>query len=72
MPPVDKTKIRIGRYIEDALAGSEHADLRKLARGAIDLAQHIKHDSAATRREAGIAADTVILLANILRRIQEP
>ncbi|UUV32209.1 hypothetical protein NQK81_01805 [Amycolatopsis roodepoortensis] len=71
-PPVGKTKVRIERYIEDALPGPENAELRKLARSAIEFAQLIKHRSTPTRREAGIAADTVILLANILRRLQEP
>lgn len=70
-PPVAKTKIRIERYIEDAVSGRENADLRKLARAAIELAQHVKHTPTSTRRDAGIAADTVILLANILRRLDQ-
>jgi len=34
-------------------------------------AQHIKHSETPTRREAGIAADAVIQLANLLRRLDE-
>lgn len=71
-PPVDRTKNRIERYIEVELSGPENVDLRKLAKAAIELAQHIKHNPAPTRRDTGIAADTVILLANMLRRLAEP
>ena len=71
IPTTDKSKQRIGRYIEDALTGSEHADLRALTNKAIEFAHHVKHSSTPTRREAGIAADAVILLANILRRLEQ-
>ena len=71
-PAVDKTKNRIGRYIEDTVSGPENAELRRLARAAIEFAQRVKHSPTSTRREAGIAADTVILLANILRRLDQP
>jgi hypothetical protein len=70
-PPVAQTKNRIDRYIEDSLPGPDNAALRKLAKSAVEFAQRVKHRSASTRREAGIAADTVILLANILRRLDE-
>lgn len=71
-PPVDKTKQRLDRFIEDALQGPDNAAIRKLARSAIELAQEVKHSDTPTRREAGIAADAVILVANILRRLDEP
>ena len=70
-PPVAKTKLRIDRFIEDAVPGSDNAPLRKLARAANDQAQAVKHRPASNRMEAGIAADSVILLANILRRLDE-
>ncbi len=70
-PPVDKTKQRLDRFIEDALAGSENTATRRLAKATIELAQEIKHSDTPTRREAGIAADSVILLANIMRRLDE-
>lgn len=70
-PPVASTKVRLERYVEVELAGAENAELRKLARAAIELAQAVKHRRATvSRTEAGIAADAVILLANMLRRIQ--
>jgi hypothetical protein len=71
-PPPDKTKQRIGRYVEDALAGPGNEELRALLNRAVEFAQHVKHSPTPTRRDAGIAADTVILLANMLRRIAEP
>ncbi|MFI7049029.1 hypothetical protein [Streptosporangium sandarakinum] len=71
-PPIANTKQRIERFVEDAIPGPENAHLRKLARAAIEFAQRVKHSSTSTRRDAGIAADAVILLANILRRLDEP
>lgn len=70
-PPVPSTKVRFDRYIEVELQGSEHSELRKIARASIEMAQAVKHRrETATRREAGIAADSVILLSNIFRRLQ--
>jgi hypothetical protein len=69
-PPVSNTKQRLDRFIEDGLRGPDNAALRKLARAAIEMAQAVKHRTTPTRKEAGIAADTVILLANLLRRIE--
>ncbi|MCK0441288.1 hypothetical protein MUG78_17960 [Gordonia alkaliphila] len=69
-PPVAKTKDRLDRVVEVGLVGPENAHLRKLARAAIELAQAVKHRrETATRAEAGIAADAVILLANMIRRL---
>jgi hypothetical protein len=70
-PPVGKTKQRIDRFIADAVPGAENAALRRLAKAANDQAQAVKHRAAGDRKEAGIAADSVILLANILRRLDE-
>jgi hypothetical protein len=69
--PVANTKQRLDRFIEDAALGSDNAALRKLARAVIEFAQHLKHSTTPTRREAGIAADAVIQLANLLRRLEE-
>lgn len=71
-PPVTNTKQRLERFIEDAAPGADNAALRRLARAAIEFAQHVKHSTTPTRREAGIAADAVIQLANLLRRLDEP
>lgn len=68
-PPVANTKQRLDRFIEEALPGAENAALRKLARAVIELSQSVKHSSAPARREAGICADAVIQLANMLRRL---
>lgn len=71
-PPVAQTKQRLERYVEDAAPGPDNAALRKLARATIEMAQQVKHSETPTRREAGIAADAVIQLANLLRRLDEP
>lgn len=71
VPPVDHSKQRIGRFVEDALAGAENEDLRRLVKAAIEFAQHVKHSPTPTRSEAGVASDAVILLANLLRRVEE-
>ncbi|MEX2419570.1 MAG: hypothetical protein WD652_04255 [Acidimicrobiia bacterium] len=69
VPTPDKTKQRIGRFVEDAVPGSDNSEVRTLATKAIDLAQAVKHRTTPSRRDAGIAADSVILLANICRRL---
>jgi hypothetical protein len=69
VPARDKTNMRIGRYVEDALPGADNAEIRKLANAASALAHQVKHRRTPDRVAAGIAADTVILLANILRRL---
>lgn len=71
-PPVQKTKQRIERYIARSLPGSDNKLLRALARTTIEVAQQVKHSNQPTRTEAGIAADAVILLGNMLRRLDEP
>ena len=71
-PPVANTKQRLDRVVEDSAPGSDNAAIRKMAKAVIELAQHVKHSATPTRREAGIAADAVIQLANLLRRLNEP
>ena len=70
-PAVDKTNIRIGTYIDRRLKGSSNEELRGLVKKVSALSHKIKHSPTADRVTAGIAADTVIMLANILRRLQE-
>lgn len=70
-PSPDKTKQRLERFVDDAAPGADNAALRKLARSVIEYAQHVKHSSTPTRREAGLAADAVIQLANLLRRLEQ-
>lgn len=68
-PPIPSTKERLNRYIEAVLPGSANAELRKLARASIELAQAVKHRASGDRTAAGVAADSVIMLSNLLRRI---
>jgi hypothetical protein len=70
-PPPDKTKQRLGRYVECSLTGEDNEAIRAVANKVIELAHSVKHSTTPTRREAGIAADAVILLANILRRVDQ-
>ena len=70
-PPEGKTKLRLERYVVERLPRPDNAELRKLARASIEMAEAVKHRRAPTRTEAGVAADAVILLANMLRRLGE-
>lgn len=70
-PAVDKTKQRIGRYVENSLAGKDNEEIRGVVTKVIALAHRVKHSSTPTRRDAGITADSVILLSNILRRVEQ-
>lgn len=70
-PPVDKTDIRIGGYLDERLPGKSNEELRGLAKKASALAHKVKHSSSADRTRAGIAADAVILIGNMLRRLAE-
>lgn len=70
-PGVDKTNIRIGRYVEDSLGGADNEEVRGVAKKVSELAHKVKHRPTPARRDAGIAADSVILLANILRRVDQ-
>jgi hypothetical protein len=69
-PPVAKTKDRLDRVVEVELPDRENAELRKLARATIEAAQAIKHRTTPTRRDAGLAADATIMLANLMRRLR--
>lgn len=71
-PPVSNTKQRLERFIEHACSGADNEELRGLARRTVVMAQAVKHRPSTTRRDAGIGADAVILLANMLRRLAEP
>jgi hypothetical protein len=59
------------RYVQAQLPGAGNAEMRWFARATIELAQAVKHRGTPTRREAGVVGDAVILLANILRRLDE-
>lgn len=69
--PAEKSKLRLERVVEDSLGGKENEKLRGLSKKVIELAHSVKHSPAPSRRSAGICADSVILLANILRRVDE-
>jgi hypothetical protein len=70
VPAVAKTKLRLTRVAEHAL-GSEgpSTELSRLIRAAIELSEAVKHSPNRTRTEAGVAADAVFLVANMIRRL---
>ncbi len=70
VPPArDKTKARLDLVISYYASGPDNELMRKLARSVIEVAQQVKHRATPTRCDAGIASDSVILLANMLRRL---
>lgn len=69
--PRGETKRRFDRYIERFAVGSEEARLRKLVRSAIEFSQDVKHSENTPRRNAGMAADSVILVSHLLRRLNQ-
>jgi hypothetical protein len=71
IPSIDSTKNRLTRIIDNALPDRGNKALRDMAKEVIELSQHVKHDPTPTRLEAGIAADAVILLSNIIRRLDQ-
>lgn len=70
MPPVDKTKIRLSRVMEHELAAVGSDELTKLGRATVEAAQSVKHNLDGTRMRAGIAADAVIQLVHMVRRLR--
>lgn len=71
LPPIAKTKTRFGMIINRELAGPDQASLRKVAHATVELAEAVKHGTSPSRTDAGIAADSVIMLVNLIRRITE-
>lgn len=67
-PPRDRTKDRLGRIVQVELAGIDAVEIRGLVNASIVVAHHVKHRATPNRREAGMAADAAILVANLLRR----
>ncbi|KJL30225.1 hypothetical protein RS83_00975 [Microbacterium oxydans] len=70
-PAVAQTKQRLERYADVAFPGPGNEQMRALVKKTIEFAQAVKHNPNGTRVRAGIAADAVIQLANILRRIAD-
>lgn len=71
VPAVDKSNIRIGAFIDKCLPGNANEEVRGLAKKASTMAHHVKHSPSGSRRDSGIIADAVILLANMLRRLDD-
>jgi hypothetical protein len=71
MPTRGQTKDRFEAVIAHAMPGPENHHVRKLARAVVELAQEVKHSQTPSRRDAGIVGDSVIQLANMLRRLAD-
>lgn len=69
-PRVVETKKRLERVVAVELPGSGSAEIRKLARAAIEAAERVKHGGSPTRTDAGIIADATLLVANMMRRLR--
>lgn len=70
-PPAASTKDRLDRVIVHVLPGKENAEIRKLVRASIEAAQAVKHGTTPTRLRAGIAADAVLVVTHMMRRLAE-
>lgn len=68
-PKPAETKNRFEAIIHTHTAGKENELLRKLSKDIVALAQEVKHRHTPNREDAGIAADSVIFLANLIRRL---
>ncbi len=70
-PPVAQTKNRLSRIVEVDSSREGSDELTKLAKTTVELAQAVKHNPSGSKVRAGIAADAVIQLAHMIRRLQE-
>ncbi len=70
-PGPEKTKNRLARIVEVDGGAEGSEELTRLAKATVDFAQAVKHNPGGTRRKAGLAADAVIQLVNLVRRLQE-
>lgn len=70
-PPVAHTKNRLTRVVEVDFKAEGSDELVRLGKASVEVAQAVKHNAAGSRVRAGIAADAVIQLANMIRRLQD-
>jgi hypothetical protein len=68
-PTKGETKKRFDAIIAAHATGKENELLRKTAKSVVELAQQVKHRHTPSREDAGIAADSVIVLVNLIRRL---
>lgn len=69
--PRDKPKIRIERFLERKIT-LEHSTLKNQVKTTLELAHKVKHSQSPNALMTGVAADSIILLASIIRRIADP
>lgn len=69
-PAVSQTKNRLTRIVEVDADADGSTEIATLAKATIEVAHAVKHNAAGSRTRARVAADAVIQLANIVRRLQ--
>lgn len=65
------TKNRFEAIISAHASGRDNAAIRKLSKDIVVLTQEVKHRHTPDRADAGVAADSVVYLANVIRRLIE-
>ncbi len=68
-PTENLTILKISRFIETRLPGSQNETLRALVKKVNDVAHSAKHDLDGTALKASIAADSVLFLSSAIRKI---
>lgn len=69
--PVDRIIPRLEAFMNTYASGSTNTELRSCVRSTATLAHRLKHRSNPTVAMAGVAAEAVIALTNIVKRISE-
>lgn len=69
--PEEQIKEVLDRYVERRLPGNENEELRKTVKSTIALAHRLKHRLASSPEMAGITADSVLLVASMIRRLAD-
>lgn len=77
-PPTDGTnpsktdaKRRLDAYLAAELAGRTNEEARRMVRSAVDLANAVQHDAAATRRDAALIAEATTSLVSLIAIIDK-
>jgi hypothetical protein len=68
---VGDAKNRLDYFIASVATGKRFEHARRMVRAAYDGAQAIKHRSEPNRIDAGVMADSAVLLVSIVRRLAD-
>jgi hypothetical protein len=70
-PHPDDAKRRLNYFIDSVAGGRRFEHVRKIVRASYDQAQAVKHREQPNRTDAGVAVDSVRLLASIIKRLTD-